>query len=233
MKSKTILGASSLCCSPQARCVADRHRKQNITGIITGGEKLAMAVPDLRGTGDAQKFMNTFNATLWDELDNAGRFEDGGQEPVSAACAAASRGFRAAQPPQRPRPKRPAPWLTDWSGPPVNANDLAFGYTGGAGGASGAARMAVQFEPADARRRAVDSAKVFRLARRRRREESGARIRRRHPDTVRRQESGRHQDLFCLGPHRPAHHGRREEGGRERNLVHGLRWLQPASADQL
>ena len=26
------------------------------------------------------------------------------------------------------------PWLTDWSGPPVNANYLAFGYTGGAGG---------------------------------------------------------------------------------------------------
>jgi TolB protein len=47
-------------------------QQANISGVITGGEKPAIAVPDFRGSGDAQKMMNTFNATLWNELDGSG-----------------------------------------------------------------------------------------------------------------------------------------------------------------
>src|SRR5581483_11434554 len=40
-----------------------------ITGVINKrGEKPAIAVPDLRGAGDAQRFMDAFNSTLSRDL---------------------------------------------------------------------------------------------------------------------------------------------------------------------
>ncbi len=47
----------------------------NVVIDINGpGGKGSMAVPDFRGSGDAQKFMGTFNQTLWNELDQSGAF---------------------------------------------------------------------------------------------------------------------------------------------------------------
>ena len=124
----------------------------DISGIIKEGQKPAIAVPDFRGAGDAQKFMNTFNQTLWDELDGAGVLKLVGKSLLSAECAAAASRISC-----RPTPagQSNGTWLTDWSGAPVNANYLAFGYTGVPGGPLGAVRMALQSEPADARRRDV------------------------------------------------------------------------------
>ena len=49
----TILGITLLC-------------GQEISKTINKtGEKPAMALPDLRGAGDAQNFMLPFNGTLW------------------------------------------------------------------------------------------------------------------------------------------------------------------------
>ena len=48
---------------------------QDVTTIhIEKGEKTVIAVPDMRGTGAAQQYMDVFNKTLWDELDNSGTF---------------------------------------------------------------------------------------------------------------------------------------------------------------
>src|SRR5712691_9941523 len=112
---------------------------QEIKGVITSTERPAIAVPDLRGSGDAQKFMDGFNATLWDELAGSGALKmvakslyplEVPQQPSDfkppVAPTAPLRG-RGQTPPQ---PVRNGPWLTDWSGPPPNANFLAFGYTG-------------------------------------------------------------------------------------------------------
>src|SRR5690348_819467 len=41
-------------------------------GNIVKGEKPVIAVPDFRGSGDAQKLMTAFNDTLWKELDDSG-----------------------------------------------------------------------------------------------------------------------------------------------------------------
>ena len=108
---------------------------QEITGRITQGEKPSIAVIDFRGSGDAQRLMDTFNKTLWDQLSGAGVLE------------MRAKSMYPLQTPQRPQDFRPpttttpvrrgeasktvsnGPWLTDWSGPPVNANYLAFGYT--------------------------------------------------------------------------------------------------------
>jgi TolB protein len=102
----------------------------NITGVITGGALLKLAVPDFRGAGASQKFMNTFNSTLWDDLDGGG------------VLTLVAKSVYPLNVPQRPedfvppdsRGQSTGPWLTDWSGPPVNANDLAFGYAAEQGG---------------------------------------------------------------------------------------------------
>lgn len=97
-----------------------------IKGIISGnpGEKVPVAVPDFRGAGDAQNFMNTFNGALWSELQNSGQLKMIPKTSYPLTI------------PQQPSDFRPplngktqGPWLTDWSGPPVNSRYLAFGYT--------------------------------------------------------------------------------------------------------
>ena len=96
-------------------------------------ERPAIAVADMRGSGDAQRNMDTFNSTLWDELQNAGILKmvaksvyplEVPQRPQDFKPPAVTANARRGTP-----PTRTGPWLTDWSGPPVSANWLAFGYT--------------------------------------------------------------------------------------------------------
>src|SRR5258708_5681835 len=100
------------------------------------GDKPAIAIPDLRGTEGAQQYMDVFNQTLWSEVEGSGALKMVGKSlyPLSVPqqptdfkppSAPASAGKR----PDAPRTISNGPWLTDWSGPPVNANYLAFGYT--------------------------------------------------------------------------------------------------------
>jgi len=105
-----VLGASALSYSQIQRDISKQ------------GEKPVIAVPDFRGAGDAQRFMATFNSTLFGDL------QDSGQLKMAAKT------FYPLQIPQQPADfKGPdngqGMWLADWSGPPVNANYLAFGYT--------------------------------------------------------------------------------------------------------
>jgi TolB protein len=83
-----------------------------------------IAVPDFRGAGDAQRFMTVFNTTLFNELQNSGQVK------------MVAKTLYPLRVPQQPSDFRTpvngssqGPWLTDWSGPPPNANFLAFGYT--------------------------------------------------------------------------------------------------------
>jgi len=95
-----------------------------ITGTVNKpGEKPAIAVPDFRGAGDSQRLMPTFNGTLFSELQNSGQLK------------MVAKTFYPLQIPQQPSDfhapangRSQGPWLSDWSGPPVNANYLAFGY---------------------------------------------------------------------------------------------------------
>jgi TolB protein len=88
------------------------------------GEKPTIAVPDLRGAGDAQGLMNTFNGTLWNELQNSGQLK---MIPKTSYPLAVPQQPSDFHPPVNGRSQ--GPWLSDWSGPPVNGNFLAFGYT--------------------------------------------------------------------------------------------------------
>lgn len=96
----------------------------DIISRITGGQQPTIAIPDFRGSGDAQPWMQVFNLTLFDEVASAGLFR------------MAPKSFYPLQVPQTPQDwKAPVggrsqgPWLTDWSGPTVKANYLAIGYT--------------------------------------------------------------------------------------------------------
>ncbi|HTW65024.1 MAG TPA: hypothetical protein VME17_10430 [Bryobacteraceae bacterium] len=97
-----------------------------INGVINKtGEKPTIAVPDLRGSGQAQQFMGAFNTTLYHDLSTSGQLK---MVPKT---------LYPTQVPQQPNDfRQPAAgqqsqglWLTDWSGPPPSANYLAFGYT--------------------------------------------------------------------------------------------------------
>lgn len=87
-----------------------------------GMQQPAIAVPDLRGSGDAQRLMTTFNQTLWSELAGSG------------ALKMVEKNFYPLEVPQQPSDFKPpaplphGPWLTDWSRPPVKANYLVIGY---------------------------------------------------------------------------------------------------------
>src|ERR1035441_3216423 len=48
---------------------------QDVIITLQQGERPAMAIPDFRGTGDAQNYMGAFNQTLWADVEGAGLFK--------------------------------------------------------------------------------------------------------------------------------------------------------------
>jgi len=95
---------------------------QQITTTIVGNQgKPALAVPQFKGAG-SQQFMSQFNATLFGDLESSGLFD------------MKSRSLYPLHNPQQPADLRPEDnhqgfALTDWSGSPVGASHLVFGYT--------------------------------------------------------------------------------------------------------
>lgn len=96
-------------------------------GTITGGEKGALAVPDFRGSGEAQPLMGTFNSVLWTTLNESGIFRMVPKTSYPLAVPQRPQDFNAAPATGAARPAVGLA-LQDWSGPPPNANYLAFGY---------------------------------------------------------------------------------------------------------
>ncbi|MBI4904173.1 MAG: PD40 domain-containing protein [Acidobacteria bacterium] len=112
------------CCALATLATAQNTQAERdiIIGIV-GGERPAIAIPDLRGAGDAQKYMGTFNQVLWDEIQGSGFFK------------VVPKGLMPRGNPQTPQDIRESSTgtglaLSDWSSPPPSANYLAFGYTG-------------------------------------------------------------------------------------------------------
>lgn len=97
-----------------------------ITGVVVKNpEKPAIALPDLRGAGDAQRFMDAFNATLGRDIGTSGQVTLRPKTTYPLTVPQQPSDFRAGG--------TQGTALTDWSGPPVNANYLAFGYTAAQG----------------------------------------------------------------------------------------------------
>ncbi|HEV8413592.1 MAG TPA: hypothetical protein VGQ49_08360 [Bryobacteraceae bacterium] len=92
-------------------------QRTEITGTISSGEKAVLAVTDMHGSGAAEQYMDTFNKALWDELDSSGQIK------------LAPKTSYPLQVPQQEGDFKPPVMFSQWSGPPVSANYLAFGYT--------------------------------------------------------------------------------------------------------
>src|SRR5882724_13648746 len=94
-------------------------------GDIVNSQRPSIAVADMRGTGDAQRNMDIFNSTLWDELANAGILKMVAKSVYPLDVPQRPPDFKPPTVPVNARrgipPARNGPWLTDWSGPPVNA----------------------------------------------------------------------------------------------------------------
>jgi TolB protein len=101
-----------------------------ITGVIvgSGNNKPALALPDFRAAGTAAPLMATFNSTLFSDLDKSGCFD------------MRAKSLYPLNNPQNPQDLRPEDnhqgyALQDWSGTPVNASHLVFGYAAAVNGA--------------------------------------------------------------------------------------------------
>ncbi len=114
-----------------------------IINVSKEGGIPAIAIPDLRGAGDAQKFMAAFNETLSSDVKVFRPFQDSSPRHRSPPSSRSSPPISSSP---RRRQRRPHPWtqtaaqpatppngggrwMQDWSSPPAQANFLAFGYT--------------------------------------------------------------------------------------------------------
>jgi TolB protein len=106
-------------------------------GVILGNGSLpALAVPDFRGDGQAQSFMEVFNKTLWTDLAGSGLFKMVAKGSYPLAIPQQLTDFKMA-PPAGSTPVRrgQAPptggglWMSDWSSPPAQANYVTVGYS--------------------------------------------------------------------------------------------------------
>ncbi len=107
--------------------------------VVKEAQKRIIAIPDFRGADDAQQLMTAFNQTLWGDIAGSGI--------VTVAAKTLYPLFVPQQPSDFQQPAAPAAlpksrragetiatrngggrWISDWSGPPVSANYLAFGY---------------------------------------------------------------------------------------------------------
>lgn len=120
MKLKSILAFLI----PTAAAVLIAQQQPNISIVIKDGQRPKIAVPDMRGVEGAQAHMNTFNSTLFSDLQD------------SAVFTMAPKSMYPLEVPQHPNEFKPpvngvksGPWLTDWSNPPVETNYLTVGYT--------------------------------------------------------------------------------------------------------
>lgn len=114
-----------------------RAQQSDILVKLRGGEGApAIALPDLRGAGEAQPLMNAFNEALYQQINSSGVLKVAAksfyplevpQRPQDFKPPRVTAPVRKNLPP--PAPIRQGPWLTDWSQPPVSANYLAIGYS--------------------------------------------------------------------------------------------------------
>src|ERR1035437_10116001 len=93
----------------------------------------AIAIPDFRGAGDAQKLMPAFNETLADDIRACGLFKVVAKLPLPTLVPQPPPDLEHPAPPPAPPPPRgqkqpPQPvaattgggrWMHDWSGPPA------------------------------------------------------------------------------------------------------------------
>jgi TolB protein len=133
MKPKTVW--TVVVCAALAAVLVAAAQQSDVVIKVEKGERAIIALPDLRGSGEAQQYMDAFNQTLWNDVDSGGIFRLVPKSLYWLHVPRQPQDFRPqpATPPNATsnvRPNAQGLWLSDWAGPPVSAGYLAFGYTG-------------------------------------------------------------------------------------------------------
>lgn len=119
MKNRYLVGLIALGALAGA---AYSQSQDSIVLKIIGGERKKIALPDFRASGAAGAFAGTFNQTVFEDVQQSGLFD------------MAAKSFYPLNPPQQETDLRAGQvscagrCLSDWSGSPVNAAYLGFGY---------------------------------------------------------------------------------------------------------
>lgn len=109
-------------------------QEADIKVVLEGGKRPAIAVPDFNGAGGAAPLMDTFNRTLWTELEESGLYRMVSKSMMPLKVPQQPTDFQEppAQPARRGRRAQPTSggglWLQDWAAPPPSANYMAVGY---------------------------------------------------------------------------------------------------------
>jgi len=147
MKKRIIIYAILIAALAVAVLYAQRTDIQ--TSIVGPGGKPALAVVDFRGAGAAQPFMSVFNSTLYSDLQASALFDlkpksmfplNNPQTPADLVAEDGGKGDA----------------LQDWSGAPVHATHLVFGYAGVVNGL-----FVIYGNVYDARQQDLQAAKLF------------------------------------------------------------------------
>ena len=102
------------------------YGQTSITIVKSAGERPSIAVPDFKGAGGAERYMDAFNATLWSELENCGVLRVVAKSLYPLTVPQQLSDLRE---PSSPTQSLGGRALIDWSNPPASANYLAMGYT--------------------------------------------------------------------------------------------------------
>ncbi len=100
--------------------IANAQQRADISSVIEQKmQRWQLALPEFRGSGGAESVMSKFNASLRSQLADTGVLNiiDKTLYPVNVPQTLQD--FR-----------KPSPWLTEWTNPPVSATHLVFGYGG-------------------------------------------------------------------------------------------------------
>src|SRR5580704_16015017 len=95
---------------------------QDFSGTISKGQQPHIAIPDLRGSGDAQKFMATFNQTLWNDVNGSGVVKMVPKTSYPLTIPQQPSDFDSNSTPGQNLGGRA---MSDWAAPPASANYLA------------------------------------------------------------------------------------------------------------
>ena len=79
---------------------------------IIKGDRSSIAIPDLRGSGDAAKFMDKFNETLWTEIENCGVLKMSPKSMYPLKVPQQPSDFKQ---PASPTENMGGLWLNDWA----------------------------------------------------------------------------------------------------------------------
>jgi len=94
-----------------------------------------IAVPDFRSTDVSPNLMSAFNQTLWNDLKSVGQFSMLDKTMYPKTTPQQPSDFRKPAPAPTTQRRRGGGsqtggglWMTDWSGAPLKASQIAFGY---------------------------------------------------------------------------------------------------------